>query len=79
MITKEEAIQRIGAADIERLFYPVISDEIGRSELESKKIGSGISAVPGRRERRSGFLRRNRRVARQRRCQGDSGAQGNVA
>jgi len=47
VITKEEAIQRIGAAEIERLFYPVISPQIGRSDLEARKLGEGISAVPG--------------------------------
>ncbi|MCH8148033.1 MAG: pyruvate, phosphate dikinase [Planctomycetes bacterium] len=47
VISKDEAIQRITAEDIERLFYPVISSEVARSELETKKLGEGISAVPG--------------------------------
>ena len=47
VISKDEAIQRIEAADIERLFYPVISSEVARSELETKKLGEGIGAVPG--------------------------------
>ncbi len=47
LITKEEAIARITPADIERLFYPVIDPTIGRADLESKKLASGINAVPG--------------------------------
>lgn len=47
IITKEEAITRISAADIERLFYPVIDPEVSRDELDRKRLGSGINAVPG--------------------------------
>jgi len=47
LITKEEAILRITPEDIERLFYPVISDKISKSELETKRLATGINAVPG--------------------------------
>ena len=47
LITKQEAIGRINSDDIERLFYPVIDPSIDKKELASKKIGSGINAVPG--------------------------------
>jgi pyruvate, orthophosphate dikinase len=47
LITKEEAIQRIQPADIERLFYPVIDAKVDRKSLTSKIITHGIDAVPG--------------------------------
>jgi pyruvate, orthophosphate dikinase len=47
LITKEEAIQRIQPADIERLFYPVIDAKVDRKSLTSKIITTGINAVPG--------------------------------
>jgi len=47
IITQDEAIQRIQAADIERLFYPVLDPNVGRDELSSREIGEGIGAVPG--------------------------------
>ena len=47
VITQEEAIQRIEATDIERLFLPVIDPNTLASELESRFIGEGIGAVPG--------------------------------
>jgi len=47
LISKEDALQRIGPADIERLFYPVIDPKISRSDLVSRKIAEGINAVPG--------------------------------
>ncbi len=46
LITKEEAIGRITPEDIERMFYPVIS-ETDKSKLKSSYIGEGINAVPG--------------------------------
>jgi pyruvate,orthophosphate dikinase len=47
LITKEEAIQRIQPADIERLFYPVIDAKVDRKSLAGKIITHGIDAVPG--------------------------------
>ena len=47
VITKDAAIARITDADIERLFYPVIDPDISSTELTSKKLGTGINAVPG--------------------------------
>jgi pyruvate,orthophosphate dikinase len=46
-ITKEEALSRIKSEDVERLFYPVIDPGISRPELASRKLASGINAVPG--------------------------------
>ncbi len=47
LITKEEAVQRIQSADIERLFYPVISAKTGKDGMAVKPIAQGINAVPG--------------------------------
>ncbi|MFQ5494126.1 MAG: putative PEP-binding protein [Phycisphaerae bacterium] len=47
VITKDEAIQRIDAADVERLFYPVLNPTIAADELTNKRLGEGIGAVPG--------------------------------
>jgi pyruvate,orthophosphate dikinase len=47
VISKDEAIQRIQAADIERLFYPIIDRHVPSVELEARTLGEGISAVPG--------------------------------
>jgi pyruvate,orthophosphate dikinase len=47
LIKVEEALERIKAEDVERLFYPVLDAKLGRSELASRKIASGINAVPG--------------------------------
>ena len=47
LITKQDAVCRITSEDIERLFYPVISPKIDKNELKSKRMGSGINAVPG--------------------------------
>lgn len=47
LITREQAIARITADDIERLFYPVISQTIPKADLESARIAVGINAVPG--------------------------------
>jgi pyruvate,orthophosphate dikinase len=47
IITTDEAILRIQAADIERLFYPIISLQIPRDELARRCLGEGIGAVPG--------------------------------
>jgi pyruvate,orthophosphate dikinase len=47
LITKEEAIERIKPEDIERLFYPVIDQNVSPTELDRRKLASGINAVPG--------------------------------
>ncbi len=47
LITREEAVGRIKAEDIERLFYPVIRSDVNRAELKSRQLAVGISAVPG--------------------------------
>jgi pyruvate,orthophosphate dikinase len=47
LIKVEEALERIKADDIERLFYPVIAAGVSRSELSARKIVTGINAVPG--------------------------------
>ena len=47
IITKEQAIQRVQAVDIERLFYPVVDPQVSASELARRKVGEGIGAVPG--------------------------------
>jgi pyruvate, orthophosphate dikinase len=47
LIKVEEALERIKAEDVERLFYPVLDMKLARTELASRKIASGINAVPG--------------------------------
>lgn len=47
IITRDEAIARIEAADIERLFFPVLDPDLPKSELSQRKLGEGIGAVPG--------------------------------
>src|SRR5690348_5999179 len=47
LITREEALQRIKAEDIERLFYPVIDTKVDKKLLASKILATGINAVPG--------------------------------
>jgi len=47
VITRDQAVARIAAADIERLFYPVIDPAIARDELVRRRVASGIDAVPG--------------------------------
>jgi len=47
LITKEQAVQRITAADIERLFYPVIDPKFDKKSLQTKILTHGIDAVPG--------------------------------
>ncbi len=56
LIKREEAIQRIQAQDIERLFYPVIASSVSRQELLQQKICTGINAVPGAAVGRAVFL-----------------------
>ena len=45
LITKEEAIMRIKASDIEGIFYPAI--DYKQANLKSALLVSGIAAVPG--------------------------------
>ncbi len=47
VITLEQAIQRMTAEDIERLFYPVIDPEFPKDELQARHLARGINAVPG--------------------------------
>ena len=47
IITRAEAIARIKPEDLERLFYLVIDPAINPQELQRRKIGEGINAVPG--------------------------------
>jgi pyruvate, orthophosphate dikinase len=47
LIRIEEALERIKAEDIERLFYPVLDSKLERSDLASRKLAEGINAVPG--------------------------------
>ncbi|MCP4248317.1 MAG: pyruvate, phosphate dikinase, partial [bacterium] len=47
IITKKQAIARIKPEDLERLFYPIIDSTIERSELENRRLATGIGAVPG--------------------------------
>ncbi|MEN6297104.1 MAG: pyruvate, phosphate dikinase, partial [Rectinema sp.] len=46
LITKEEAVQRIKASDIEGIFYPMI-DKSNPADLKKAFIVQGIDAVPG--------------------------------
>ncbi|MFQ5413114.1 MAG: putative PEP-binding protein [Phycisphaerae bacterium] len=47
IITRDEAIQRIRADDIDRLFFPIIDPATPPEVLAAKKVGTGIGAVPG--------------------------------
>ena len=47
VISKDQAIARILAEDIERLFYPIISSNVSDSEKSQRRIARGINAVPG--------------------------------
>ncbi|NLG44430.1 MAG: pyruvate, phosphate dikinase, partial [Phycisphaerae bacterium] len=47
VISQDDAIARITGNDIERLFYPIISQRVPREELGRRRIAEGINAVPG--------------------------------
>ncbi len=47
LATKEEAISRISAKDMEGLFYPVIDPAISLGDLKASLFAEGIEAVPG--------------------------------
>jgi pyruvate,orthophosphate dikinase len=56
LIKREQAIERVQAQDIERLFYPIISSSVPRQDLLQRKICTGINAVPGAAVGRAVFL-----------------------
>jgi pyruvate,orthophosphate dikinase len=56
LIKREEALERVQAQDIDRLFYPVIASSVPRQELATRKICTGINAVPGAAVGRAVFL-----------------------
>ncbi len=47
LIKVEEALQRIKGEDVERLFYPVLDPALPRNEFSSRRVTTGINAVPG--------------------------------
>jgi pyruvate,orthophosphate dikinase len=47
LIGKPEAVRRITAEDIERLFYPILDPTIAPATLKERRIATGIGAVPG--------------------------------
>ena len=47
VLTREKALTRMTAGDIERIFYPIISANIKPDELARRKLAEGINAVPG--------------------------------
>jgi pyruvate, orthophosphate dikinase len=47
LISRDEAIERVKAEDIERLFYPVIDSKVQRTDLQRRKLATGVNAVPG--------------------------------
>jgi pyruvate,orthophosphate dikinase len=48
VLPKEDAVARLTADDIERLFYPVIDpSKISVTDLKAARLGGGINAVPG--------------------------------
>jgi pyruvate, orthophosphate dikinase len=47
VISHDDAILRMKAEDIERLFYPVISQKVAKVELQKRRVATGINAVPG--------------------------------
>src|SRR6202789_3238583 len=47
LITVQEALERVKAEDVERLFYPVIDPRAERGELRQQLFTTGNNAVPG--------------------------------
>ncbi len=47
IITRDQAIKRISASEVERLFFPVLDPSIPPAELSRRLLGEGIGAVPG--------------------------------
>jgi pyruvate,orthophosphate dikinase len=59
LISRREAVMRIKPEDIERLFYPVIDPQIPAAELETRRLATGINAVPGAAVGRAVFTARD--------------------
>ncbi|HEY4879071.1 MAG TPA: pyruvate, phosphate dikinase [Candidatus Acidoferrales bacterium] len=47
LITVQEALERVKAEDVERLFYPVIDPRTERADLRQQLFTTGNNAVPG--------------------------------
>lgn len=47
LISEKEAVSRITAQDIERLFYPAIDPKISSADRANVLLATGINAVPG--------------------------------
>ncbi len=47
VLSRDEAIGRITADDIERLFYPVVDPAYPAADLDQRRLTTGINAVPG--------------------------------
>ncbi|HUD71543.1 MAG TPA: pyruvate, phosphate dikinase [Dongiaceae bacterium] len=47
LIGKPEAVRRIAAEDVERLFYPILDPAIAPAALKERRVATGIGAVPG--------------------------------
>jgi len=47
LITRPEAVRRIAAEDVERLFYPILDPKVPAADLQSRRLATGIGAVPG--------------------------------
>jgi len=47
IISRDDAMLRIQAVDVERLFYPVLDPKVTSGELAAREMGEGIGAVPG--------------------------------
>ncbi len=47
IISRDQAVGRVQAADVERLFYPVLDPDVPAAELAARRLGEGIGAVPG--------------------------------
>jgi pyruvate,orthophosphate dikinase len=47
LITRQEAVRRIAAEDVERLFYPILDPKVPAADLQSRRLAGGIGAVPG--------------------------------
>jgi len=47
LITRPEAVRRIAAEDVERLFYPILDPKVPAADLSARRLATGIGAVPG--------------------------------
>ena len=66
LIKLEEALERIKAEDVERLFYPVLDPALPRTEFQARKIAEGINAVPGAAVGKAVFTAQKRKSGRRR-------------